>query len=112
MTSDPTSVPGTLEEVLRMMFRSAAQEPMGHLRFLPFILKQDIQKFLTRLNSGTFRSNTADFKEYYLVQLERVGLELDAKKEPIRGDFALFPISGAVWCFCSIENSAVVKKTA
>jgi hypothetical protein len=112
MSSGFTSVPPTWRELLPTMYRSAQGEAQGHLRFLPFILKEDIEKFLPRLNSLRFRSQIERVGDYYLVRLKRVQLDLDETDKPVSGDFALFTIAGSVWCFCSIERSAVVNKTA
>jgi hypothetical protein len=44
--------------------------------------------------------------------LQRQATELGAPDETVAGDFGLFHIADAVWCFCSIENSDTVKRTA
>jgi len=94
------------------MYTSAQGEMHGHVRFLPFILKEGIEKFLPRLNLLRFRSQVETFGDYYLIRLRRVQLELAGTDESVSGDYALFHLSGAVWCFCSIERSQVVGKTA
>jgi len=98
--------------MLPTMYRSAQGETQGHLRFLPFILKEDIEKFLPRLNSLRFRSQAEKLGDYYLLRLRRVQLDLEDREESVSGDFTLFSIAGTVWCFCSIERSAVVGMTA
>jgi hypothetical protein len=112
MSANFTNVPGTRLELLEMMYHSAQREPLGNVRFLPFILKEDVQKFLPRLNVGRFRSQVQIFGDFYLLRLQRIRVELDAEEEPVAGEFALFQTSGTVWCFCSIESTAVVGKTA
>jgi len=112
MSASFTNVPQTWRELLPTMYRSAQAEIHGHLRFLPFILKEPIEKFLPRLNSLRFRSQIETPGDYHLVRLRRVQLELDEVDKPVSGDFVLFSISGSVWCFCSIERSAIVGRTA
>jgi hypothetical protein len=111
MASDPANVPRDRVHLLDMLYSSARREPLGHVRFLPFILKKDIDQFLSRLNVGRFRSNVLKSDDFYLIRLQRQPTELDEENESIAGDFALLHISDAVWCFCSIENSVVVSKT-
>ena len=112
MSSSFTSVPDTRRELLPRMYQSAQAETHGHLRFLPFILKEEIEKFIPRLNLLRFRSQVEKLGDYHLIRLRRVQLELEETEKPVSGDFALFRISGPVWCFCSIERSAVVGRTA
>jgi hypothetical protein len=112
MATNFTNPPTGRSDLLQMMYRLAQNEPLGHVRFLPFILREDIKRFLSRLNVGRFRSNVVVFDEYYLLRLQRIRLELDAREEAPSGDFALWQISDAVWCFCSIESPTVVINTA
>jgi len=95
-----------------MLYASALREPLGNVRFLPFILKREMDHFLSGLDVGRFRSKVMTLDEYYLVRLQRQGNELDTQGETVAGDFALFQVSEAVWCFCSIESAATVNKTA
>jgi hypothetical protein len=112
MASNFTSVPRSRTELLETMYRSAQREPLGQVRFVPFILKQDIKTFLAKLDTGRFRCNVSTLDEFYLLRLSRVRLEFDDGEESISGNFALFPLSGAVWCFLSIERIPVVTNTA
>ena len=111
MSSNFTNIPATRLELLEMMYHSAQREPLGNVRFLPFILKENIKTFLPRLNVGRFRSKVETFQDFYLLRLQRIQMELDANEEPVSGDFALFEISGVVWSFCTIETTTVVGKT-
>ena len=112
MSATFANLPGTWRELLATMYRSAQGEPHGHLRFLPFILKEEIEKFIVRLNTLRYRSQVERLGDYYLIRLRRVQLELEETEKPVSGDFVLFSISGSVWCFSSIERSAVVSRTA
>jgi hypothetical protein len=112
MSTDFNDIPRGRRDLLETMHRSAQKETQGHVRFLPFILREEIKNFLPRLNLLRFRSQVESFADYYLLRLRRVQLELEGKDESISGDYALFQISGVVWCFCSIERSEVVGKTA
>jgi hypothetical protein len=111
MSSNFARIPGTRLELLEMMYHTAQREPLGNVRFLPFILKEDIKTFLPRLNVGGFRSKVETFEDFYLLRLQRIQMELDANDAPVSGDFALFETSGAVWCFCTIETTTVLGKT-
>jgi len=112
MSTDFTNPPRDRSQLMDMLYASALREPLGNVRFLPFILKREIDRFLSRLDVGRFRSQVMKLDEYYLIRLQRQASELGAQDETVAGDFALFHISDAVWCFCSIENTVTVNKTA
>jgi hypothetical protein len=112
MSSDFTNPPRDRAHLLDMLYSSAQREPLGNVRFLPFILKREIDRFLSRLDVGRFKSRVLKLDEYYLIRLQRQSTEVDDQDETVVGDFGLFQVSDAVWCFCSIENTAIVNKTA
>jgi|ERR1022692_1564891 hypothetical protein len=112
MSFDPSHVPHDRVQLLDMLYGSAQREVLGHVRFLPFILKRDIDQLLSRLDVGRFRSRVLKFDEFYLVRLQRQPTGIDEEQEAVAGDFALLHLSDAVWCFCSIENTVIVNKTA
>jgi hypothetical protein len=95
-----------------MLSASALREPLGHVRFLPFIIKNDMGQFLSRLDVGGFRSQVMKTEEYYIVRLQRQYSHLKSNNEPVSGDFALIHVSEAVWCFCSIESPDIIRDTA
>lgn len=111
MTGAVQAVPTNVRELAETMYRSALRMPSGQLRFLPFILREPIERFLPRLNAGRFISQVTQLENFYVLRLHRTDIT-DSAGEPIIGEFALFPVRGSVWSFCAAEKSAVVHKTA
>ena len=103
-----SELPNSLDNVLADMLRHAHLEPGGCVRFLPFILKTDVESLFERLNRGRFKAEHAAIDNFHLLRISkypRIG-EAD-EGGAVSGDFVLFRVTERIWCLASPEQAKI-----